>query len=108
MTTKPPIPSYATEWMLDAFRSALKCREAADAFDTKPEVSRMNATAEKIDFEALGERWRVSSRTVRRWHKRGIDVHDPIAILETLAIEMQRPKIEAIEAVLDELQLSQS
>lgn len=105
-TTKTPIPSYTTEWMLELFRAALK-RQDTDAFDTSPGVSDMSATVEKINFEALGERWRVSSRTVRRWHARGVDVCDPIAILETLAVEMQRPKIEAIEAALDELELSQ-
>jgi hypothetical protein len=75
------------------------------AFDTKPEVSRMNATAEKIDFEALGERWRVSSRTVRRWHSRGVDVTDPVTVLEMLALELHAPKYEAIQAALDELEL---
>jgi hypothetical protein len=76
------------------------------AFDTSAEVSDMNATEPKLDFEALGERWRVSSRTVRRWHARGIDVSCPVAILEAMTLESSRPKIEAISAALDELELS--
>jgi hypothetical protein len=78
------------------------------AFDTSAEVSDMITTEPKLDYEALGERWRVSSRTVRRWHARGVDVTDPIAILETLTLELRRAKIQSIEAVLDEITISQN
>ena len=78
------------------------------AFDTSAEVSDMITIEPKIDFEALGERWRVSSRTVRRWHARGIDVTCPVAILEAMTLESSRPKIEAISAALDELSFSEN
>ena len=77
-------------------------------FDTSARVSDMNATAQKLDFEALAERWRVSSRTVRRWHARGVDVTDAFAVLEALTIELRRAKIQSIEAVLDEITISQN
>jgi hypothetical protein len=103
-TIEPPIPSYAVEWMLDAFRSAVK-HQGADAFDTSPRVSRMQSNEPRIDFESLAIRWRVSSRTVRRWHSRGVDVTDPIAVLEMLALELHAPKCDAVQAALDELEL---
>jgi hypothetical protein len=77
-------------------------------FDTNAEVSDMITTTDKIDFETLAERWRVSSRTVRRWHARGIDVTCPVAILEAMTLESSRPKIEAISAALDELSFSEN
>jgi len=78
------------------------------AFDTSARVSDMITTEPKLDFEALAERWRVSSRTVRRWHARGIDVSDPIAVLQILTLELRRAKIQSIEAVLDELSISEN
>jgi hypothetical protein len=77
-------------------------------FDTSARVSPMITTEPKIDFEALGERWRVSSRTVRRWHARGVDVCDPIAVLQILTLELRRAKIESVQAALDELSLSEN
>jgi hypothetical protein len=94
--------------MKNELQNLIGCFTQGTAFDTSASVSPMITTEPKIDFEALGERWRVSSRTVRRWHARGVDVTDAFAVLEALTIELRRAKIQSIEAVLDEITISQN
>jgi hypothetical protein len=44
----------------------------------------------------------VNTRTIRRWHALGIDLHDPVAVASALAA-MKNPSPDAMSRLLEEL-----
>jgi hypothetical protein len=56
----------------------------------------------EIDLEDLAAFYRVNTRTIRRWHALGIDLHDPIAVAEALAA-MKNPSSDAMASLLEQL-----
>jgi hypothetical protein len=56
----------------------------------------------EIDLEDLAAFYRVNTRTIRRWHALGIDLHDPIAVASALAA-MKNPSSDAMAVLLEEL-----
>jgi hypothetical protein len=56
----------------------------------------------EIDLEDLAAFYRVNTRTIRRWHALGIDLHDPVAVASALAA-MKNPSSDAMAALLEEL-----
>jgi hypothetical protein len=44
----------------------------------------------------------VNTRTIRRWHALGIDLHDPVAVAEALAA-MKNPSSDAMASLLEQL-----
>jgi hypothetical protein len=56
----------------------------------------------EIDLEDLAAFYRVNTRTIRRWHALGIDLHDPIAVAEALAA-MKNPSRDSMSRLLEEL-----
>jgi hypothetical protein len=57
---------------------------------------------QEIDLEDLAAFYRVNTRTIRRWHALGVDLHDPVAVAEALAA-MKNPSRNALHAILAEL-----
>ncbi len=56
----------------------------------------------EIDLEDLAAFYRVNTRTIRRWHALGIDLHDPVAVASALAA-MKNPSSDAMSVLLEEL-----
>jgi hypothetical protein len=56
----------------------------------------------EIDLEDLAAFYRVNTRTIRRWHALGIDLHDPIAVASALAA-MKNPSPDAMSRLIEEL-----
>jgi hypothetical protein len=56
----------------------------------------------EIDLEDLAAFYRVNTRTIRRWHALGIDLHDPVAVASALAA-MKNPSSDAMAVLLGEL-----
>jgi hypothetical protein len=56
----------------------------------------------EIDLEDLAAFYRVNTRTIRRWHALGIDLHDPVAVASALAA-MKNPSSDAMAVLLEEL-----
>jgi hypothetical protein len=56
----------------------------------------------EIDLEDLAAFYRVNTRTIRRWHALGIDLHDPVAVAEALAA-MKNPSRDSMSRLLEEL-----
>jgi hypothetical protein len=56
----------------------------------------------EIDLEDLAAFYRVNTRTIRRWHALGIDLHDPVAVASALA-GMKNPSSDAMAVLLEEL-----
>jgi hypothetical protein len=44
----------------------------------------------------------VNTRTIRRWHALGIDLHDPVAVASALAA-MKNPSRDSMSRLLEEL-----
>jgi hypothetical protein len=57
---------------------------------------------QEIDLEDLAAFYRVNTRTIRRWHALGIDLHDPVAVASALAA-MKNPSSDAMSVLLEEL-----
>jgi hypothetical protein len=56
----------------------------------------------EIDLEDLAAFYRVNTRTIRRWHALGIDLHDPVAVASALAA-MKNPSRDSMSRLLEEL-----
>jgi hypothetical protein len=56
----------------------------------------------EIDLEDLAAFYRVNTRTIRRWHALGIDLHDPVAVASALAA-MKNPSSDAMASLLEQL-----
>jgi hypothetical protein len=56
----------------------------------------------EIDLEDLAAFYRVNTRTIRRWHALGIDLHDPVAVASALAA-MKNPSSDAMSVLLEQL-----
>jgi hypothetical protein len=54
-------------------------------------------------FEALAARYRISARTLRRMHARGVDIGDAAAVAAELAMARQASPA-ALDAVAGELE----
>jgi hypothetical protein len=61
-------------------------------------------TLSRAEGEALGMKYGVHSRTVRRWIKKGVNVRSPRSVAAYLA-EQRRPSPKAISAVLNLLEI---
>ena len=57
------------------------------------------------DFEALAEFYKCSSRTIRRWDERGIDIFDPLAVAAELVTQdtIYSESLQTIESLLPEI-----
>ncbi|MCF7734654.1 MAG: hypothetical protein K9N23_23425 [Akkermansiaceae bacterium] len=82
-------------------------RAGVAGFDlTQPEGCQpappMTAT-EPINFEERAERFRVTSRTIRRWVAAGIDVFDDLAVARHLVDSCHT--VEPLEAILENLEI---
>jgi hypothetical protein len=56
----------------------------------------------EIDLEDLAAFYRVNTRTIRRWHALGIDLHDPVAVASALAA-MKNPSSDAMSVLLEQI-----
>ena len=57
------------------------------------------------DFERLADFYKCSSRTIRRWDERGIDIFDPLAVAAELVMHdsIYSESLETIESLLPEI-----
>ena len=59
-------------------------------------------TLQRPDFATAAARWRACTRTVRRWHKAGVDLEDLESVARHL-LTQKRPSIQAAAVVIHEL-----
>jgi hypothetical protein len=62
----------------------------------------MSHSSQANTIEQLAERWRCSTRTVRRMMDAGIDVEDAVAVAQRLAA-LRSPSTDMVEAALEAL-----
>ena len=58
---------------------------------------------ETPQMDALASRYRVSARTIYRWHKARVNIGDPVEVAQHLA-RIPHPSPAALEAVTAELE----
>lgn len=78
------------------------------SFDNPPRVDNRNQMPPKSsppDFESLADFYKCSSRSIRRYDERGIDIYDPIAVAAELVMQdaIYSESLEAIESILPEI-----